>query len=125
MDAMFLTRANFPCFTPLLHARRRCAVAARSVASEMRAAGRALHEGVVRSTEDCLCLPERIDLARAGLFPHVIELQQPVTLGVQGRNVFEGSCEFLRCRSLFGCLLLKRSLQVCLDSFLFSDRLRI
>mmetsp|Transcript_10022 Transcript_10022/g.21066 ORF Transcript_10022/g.21066 Transcript_10022/m.21066 type:complete len:414 (-) Transcript_10022:1104-2345(-) len=84
-----------------------------------------LHKRIVRATEHGLRLLQRIGLPCPRLLTHIVVLDQPIALGVEGLNVLERARQLLPCGRLRLVVRLEVRLQGGLSGTLLSERLRV
>merc|ERR1719336_720467 len=72
-----------------------------------------LNKGEISSTQHCFCPLQGLDLASASLFANIKILQEPIALGVHGRDVCHGCHQLLAFCSLVRLMRLQFSLCIC------------
>eukprot|EP00446_Apocalathium_sp_SHHI-4_P003432 CAMPEP_0177178490 /NCGR_PEP_ID=MMETSP0367-20130122/14355_1 /TAXON_ID=447022 ORGANISM="Scrippsiella hangoei-like, Strain SHHI-4" /NCGR_SAMPLE_ID=MMETSP0367 /ASSEMBLY_ACC=CAM_ASM_000362 /LENGTH=111 /DNA_ID=CAMNT_0018625149 /DNA_START=69 /DNA_END=400 /DNA_ORIENTATION=+ len=98
-----------------------------SVAEELASTGSVapLEQREVGTAENGLRLAKGIDLVSAGLLAHLEVLEEPVALGMEGRDILPQDHELLAGGGLVALALLKLCLHVGLRSLPVGQRLRV
>mmetsp|Transcript_6639 Transcript_6639/g.19009 ORF Transcript_6639/g.19009 Transcript_6639/m.19009 type:complete len:234 (-) Transcript_6639:12-713(-) len=96
-----------------------------SLLAPQEATGAGLQQGVVSTAEHSLGTAQRVDLVRASSFAGLEILQQPVALGMQGRDVLLGRHQLADSGLVRVTVSLQIGLQIGRGTDLFRQRLRV